>query len=112
MNYLQARKRISDGRWAFTCRNDERIWPVGYCASGHDHETREEAEECYGKYLIETQLTLDGQLCDQMLKCKECGAFTDRFAEIDGQMIVLCDAHRNLETVKKHWTAPTEIIRS
>jgi len=112
MNYYQARKRLSDNRWAFTCRKDERIWAVGYCANGHDHATKEEAEACYATYLIETKLTLDGKLSDQMLKCKECGVYTDRYAEIDGTMLVLCDQHRNLETVKKHWSPPTEITSS
>lgn len=32
MNYYQARQRISDKRWDFTCMNDRRVWPVGYCA--------------------------------------------------------------------------------
>lgn len=32
MNYYAARQRESDQRWDFTCRNDNRIWPVGNCA--------------------------------------------------------------------------------
>lgn len=36
MNYYGARQRESDQRWDFTCKNDDRIWPVGYC-----HEYRE-----------------------------------------------------------------------
>jgi hypothetical protein len=30
MNYYAARQR-QDGRWDYTCMNDGRIWPVGYC---------------------------------------------------------------------------------
>lgn len=31
MNYYGARQREKDGRWDYTCKNDDRIWPVGYC---------------------------------------------------------------------------------
>lgn len=36
MNYYAARERLSDGRFDFTCRNDDKTWPVGYC-----HEYRQ-----------------------------------------------------------------------
>ena len=36
MNYLQARQREVEGRWDYTCMNDGRIWPVGYCAGWRD----------------------------------------------------------------------------
>lgn len=56
MNYYQARQRESDGRWAFTCRNDDNIWPVGWCARidgcGH-HDTADEARRCYARWLSE-----------------------------------------------------------
>ena len=32
MNYYDARQRGEDGPWDFTCRNDDRIWAVGFCA--------------------------------------------------------------------------------
>jgi len=32
MNYYQARQRSETKRWDFTCMNDEKAWPVGYCA--------------------------------------------------------------------------------
>ena len=31
VNYYQARQRTPDGRWDWTCQNDERIWADGYC---------------------------------------------------------------------------------
>jgi hypothetical protein len=31
MNYYGPRQRQSDGRWDYTCKNDNRIWPIGYC---------------------------------------------------------------------------------
>lgn len=38
MNYYQAREILGEdkkptGKWHYTCRNDDRIWAVGYCAS-------------------------------------------------------------------------------
>lgn len=32
MNYYASRQRLSDKRYDFTCKNDNRVWPVGYCA--------------------------------------------------------------------------------
>lgn len=31
MNYYQARQRSETGVWDYTCRNDDRITPEGYC---------------------------------------------------------------------------------
>lgn len=31
MNYYAARQRERDGRYDFTCMNDGKVWPVGYC---------------------------------------------------------------------------------
>lgn len=83
MNYYGARQRKSDSRWDFSCKNDNRIWPVGYCSKWrpfsdqeikewhispekleeharfkdkhHDtgHSTEEEACECYRQYLLD-----------------------------------------------------------
>lgn len=41
MNYYAARQRQSDKRYDFTCQNDKRIWPVGYC-SAFRHYTPED----------------------------------------------------------------------
>jgi hypothetical protein len=53
VNYYGARQvrpdatdRPDAGRWRFTVRNDDRIWPTGACADGcPGHETAEEACE-------------------------------------------------------------------
>lgn len=43
MNYYEPRQK-TDGKWHYTCRNDDRIWPVGYCADGcPGHDTEAEA---------------------------------------------------------------------
>lgn len=36
MNYLAPRQRTSDGRWDFTTKNDDRVFPVGYCSGPRD----------------------------------------------------------------------------
>ena len=42
------------GKYHYTCRNDNRIWPVGLCAEGcPGHATPEEASEHWRAYLIQ-----------------------------------------------------------
>ena len=84
MNYYDARQRQTDKRWDYTCQNDGRVWPVGYCAGYHEpkddgivrwrederqrviankdkyhrdgHATDEEARECYRLYLLDNDV--------------------------------------------------------
>lgn len=56
MNYYQARQMRDDkgepsGIWHFTCRNDDRIWPVG-CTKDCKHTSAEEA--C--QHWVETEI--------------------------------------------------------
>lgn len=56
MNYYEARQMRDDkgepsGIWHFTCRNDDRIWPVG-CTKDCKHTTAEEA--C--QHWVETEI--------------------------------------------------------
>lgn len=37
MNYYGPRQRETNGRWDYTNRNDDRIYPVGYCAGWREH---------------------------------------------------------------------------
>jgi hypothetical protein len=83
MNYYAARQREDDKKWDYTCKNDGRTWPIGYCGSfleakliteggyyhtqqsadrhnsfkkkygPHNHETKEEAQACYKEYLLD-----------------------------------------------------------
>lgn len=110
MNYYKARQRESDQRWDYTCQNDNRVWPVGYCGrpmqeedfaklgipmserekahlatNGHKyhtdgHATEAEACECYRQYLLDTQLTLDHEDPHQQRKCQVCEQWTTKFA--------------------------------
>ena len=105
MNYYQPREiRGMDGnpsgRWHYTCMNDGRIWPVGYCAQGcPGHDSKDGAYEHQRQYVLDHKLRLDGQALNTAQKCLVCGAWTDRFAEADMQQFFLCDAHRTREEV-------------
>lgn len=66
MNYYQALELKNEdgtgkGYFHFTCTNDDRTWPVGYCQENkHNpekchHATPEEASDCYRKYCREKQ---------------------------------------------------------
>lgn len=65
MNYDQPRQ-LESGGWHYTSQNDDRVWPVGYCADHRDapHATEDEARACYARYLLEQRTMLDGTLGD------------------------------------------------
>jgi hypothetical protein len=86
------------------------------------HATRDEAEECYKKYLIDQRLRLDGHMPDTQKKCQSpahweallemkpherdpeavlCGEWTQGYATVDGDThrFYLCDEHRTRECV-------------
>lgn len=102
MNYYQPRKR-KDGKWDFTCRNDDDVWAVGYCAEagGGHHESEEEARDCYTKYLLDKELTFT-KMANQQRRCQVCQEYTEGIAQVgQATMYVLCDEHRNREEVEK-----------
>jgi hypothetical protein len=129
MNHLKARKRESDGRWDYTSARDGFAGAIGYChafiglegqpyasdeeAARHresagkyhtdGHATEEEARECYKGYLLD-HARYDGRDPNAQHRCKECGEFTQGFAEVPFAyvLVVLCDEHRNRETFAKH----------
>lgn len=129
MNYYEARQREKDKRWDYTRRNDSRIWPVGYCggwrfdrepppglhnweqtkakyepfrANYHTdgHETREEAEACYRRYELDTELHF-GTLLNQRLRCDVCEQFTDGTANTRHFHAIVCAAHQTREAVER-----------
>jgi hypothetical protein len=112
MNYYQARELTNKTGWHFTVHNDGKTWPVGYCVGHAPHGTKEEAEACYAKFLIDTRLRLQDErpMCkhDTVCSCKECGALTVLGAFIDDDLIPLCKEHRTREFVEKHWIPPTQ----
>jgi hypothetical protein len=132
MNYFQARQRKESKRWDFTCKNDGRIWPVGYCAGKkigesadpptsdkyHDdgHETEAEARECYKQYVLDNELHFDAREDSRSMHVcayPGCDEFTKGIATLGcARMWPLCDEHRNKEAVSELYTAPSQIISS
>ena len=114
MNYDQARQML-DKSWNYSQRNDESIWPIGYCSqynnpkrTMHKHKTKEKAEACYKKFILETQLVLDaGRLGDgELVQCEEesCKESTNTFTRIGSWIIKkYCNDHRNLKTVSEFY---------
>jgi hypothetical protein len=112
MNYYAARE-IQDesgrgtGRWHYTCRNDHRIWPVGYCNEGcPGHDTPEEANQHMTAYVLDTGIDLSRSLSNEQRKCEVCGAWTQGVAEVRGpwcvpDSYVLCDEHRTDAKVRE-----------
>lgn len=108
MNYYDAREMAGEqgkpsGIWHYTAENDGRIFPVGYCAQGcAGHATPEEAREHYRLYLLDNA-NYEDRLVSTQQKCEVCGEWTQGIASIPVNMEshVLCDEHRNRETLDK-----------
>lgn len=108
MNYYTAKElQRADGEHSglfhYTCTNDGRTYPVGYCSGNCEgHPTADEAREHYKKYLLD-QAKYDAKLSDMQRPCEVCGEWTQLCAEIAFEMELhpLCDAHRNREELSK-----------
>lgn len=151
MNYYQPLE-ISDkdgnptGKFHYTKRNGEHIYPVGYCnfrmkdlgeiiekdgfkfiktESGIEipirqeeinihkavehkyhkegHDTPEEACECYKEYLLDKHMNLGHKMMGTKKTCENegCEEMTDNMAIVGGRSFILCDKHRNRETIEK-----------
>lgn len=114
MNHLAPRQIESTKRWDYTCKNDDRIYPIGYCGEAHrnrptddaeapagHHETEAEACACYKRYLMEQRTQLD-RTQELMSQCEYpgCETCTRSMALVDGIWFrVLCDEHRTIEVV-------------
>lgn len=114
MNYYQPKELADEagkptGVWHYTCTNDHKTWPTGYCAQGcTGHATPDEAREHYRQYLLDTA-DFDGRLGQSSTsrterKCEAdgCDVWTDRFASVGPgrmEMHFLCDQHRNRENL-------------
>lgn len=120
MNYYQPREIRRDGegtgRWHYTCQNDGRIWPVGYCREHEGHESPEAAIACYRSYQLDHRLKLDGTWKEHYRHCQApgCETLTNHFASLDhGSSWALCDEHRTRETVEQLYPeGPAQIISS
>lgn len=129
MNHLCAYKWPDTNRWEY-CRNGV---PTGYCREykplggpmispalaekenekmeplrgnfhTDGHATKEEAEECYARYLLDTSLrlqTTEPDDAEHQEKCEICGAWTTCFARVGAyRAFVLCPAHQTKEAVR------------
>jgi hypothetical protein len=104
MNYYTVRELADEngkalGKFHYT-RNGI---ATGYCRDGGcDHNSEEEALECWKKYLLDNHVSYDHTMYNQMCKCRVCGEWTDKFAQVGSMdMYVLCDNHRNREELEK-----------
>ena len=119
MNYYDARELAgvdgqSSGLFHYTAQNDDRIFPVGYCAQGcAGHATPEEAREHYRLYLLDNA-RYDGELLSEKRKCETCGEWTQTYASIPLNMEthILCDEHCNRETLDTVMHRVGQIISS
>jgi len=118
VNYYAARQRQDNGKWDFTCMNDGRGRPVGYCAEagGSHHDTEEEAQACYRKYLLDTRVRYrshkEGE-AGTYEKCKVCGKLTNGYAEVGHLSIYfLCQEHQTREALEEVYGEVGEIWSS
>lgn len=119
MNYYQPRELRTGagdptGLWHYTRRNDNQIWPVGYCRDQcPGHPSADEAVEHYRQYLLDEELRLDGRLHAEQRPCAVCAAWTQGLATLgEIAVLVLCDDHRTRETVDQLFRFGGVIISS
>lgn len=111
MNYDQARQLVNL-TWHYTRMNDDRIYPIGYCADHDGHITQKEAEDCYKKYTLDNNLIF-GSIDNAQFKCEICGVWTSKDALINGWHIYhLCDEHCNRTTVETLYDCSGESMHS
>lgn len=119
MNYEQPREiRGSDGKgtgkYHWTCQNGDRIWPVGYCAEGcPGHHSPEDAAEHYRQWVIDQGFDVSTS-DSQRHKCAECGEWTwdQLHLKGSGNVLFLCENHRDREIIDKHVPLVTRSIHS
>jgi hypothetical protein len=130
MRYLGARQRKSDNKWDYTTMYDKQVYPIGYChewtpygyplfQSGRaemlnrqeapfienyhtdGHGSKEEACECYKKYLLDHSFRISTDSSTKQ-KCQVCNEWTQTRLEIGSyRQWVLCEKHANREEVEK-----------
>jgi len=64
------------------------------------HATAKEAQDCYQKYIFDTQLSLDNEDTEHEANCLGCNTWTTKFASVDGFNFPLCDGHRTRHFVE------------
>lgn len=101
MRNYAARQNKKDGKWFFTYTDSEMtgmVYNAGYCQEDDGHKTKEEAEACYRKFLLDER-TVFVQVIDPQrhfpCEAKGCNENTQGGAFIDSQFTIpLCKVHR------------------
>lgn len=113
MNYYMTRELLGpDGKgaglWKYTCKNDEQIWPVGYCAADcPGHATAEEARAHQKEYELDHARYVqheDVRDPDLLHRCQICGCFTAGYASWGPSgmsLAYLCAEHCKREELAK-----------
>lgn len=110
MNYDQPRQLQngpSASKWHYTRMNDDRIWPIGYCAEDcPGHDSPNEARAHYRLYLLNNSLRFhpDTDAADTLHRCEapDCSAYTSGSASLGVWIrFDLCAAHRTREVVEQ-----------
>lgn len=130
MNYYRSRQRESDHRWDYTCKQNQKVWPIGYCSGqsvegpnahkyhSDGHATAEEADECYRRYLLDNEIQFssgEGSRVLHVCQYPGCEEFTAGIAEVGcGPCAIyhLCNEHRTKEVVAELFKGPGLIIAS
>jgi hypothetical protein len=98
MNYYEARQTKTKTGWHFTCMNDGAIWPVGYCRDHDPHPTREEAEDCFARYVHDDISERSHNWTDcEVEGCERPANKSIAFRQPLGHSYALCDEHRTPE---------------
>lgn len=115
MNYYDARQHKAGG-WHYTVVNGTGTFAVGYCCRHEPHATEAEARECFRQFLLDNRH--EDQMSDAQHHCEAEGCEEWTFGllfdggPMGGEMHVLCDAHRNRETLDALTPTPGQITAS
>jgi len=110
VRYLKPRQLEKSKKWHFTSRNGDKVWAVGYCSDHEGHDTRDEAVECYGRYLLDHMKAWDAASAE---RCVECGEWTPHIVEVSmAECYHICETHDVRAVVEKHFKPPQEIWSS
>lgn len=105
-NYAARQNRDGKKKWFFTYTDSEMsgmVYNAGYCQKDKGHKTKEEAEACYRKFLLNERMVFVQVINPQShFPCgvKDCNENTQGGALVDQQFsVALCKEHRTREHV-------------
>lgn len=111
MRHYKARQ-LEGGGWKYTYMLNGEVFTTGKCIDHEGHATAEEACECYRQYMLNERMQLSDCLLGETTMeqchvegCKEMGRGGAMVAQ---RLFILCDAHRNRETMDELYPAVGE----